>query len=168
MSRWGMSMIFPPGFTGFFGKKDESVSVCQVDSGRFKAVCFAAARELSGLVQGFVFPDVTPNFLRAKLQWDHGSQRISLLCNRQFWIVGFCKPSESCALEYVDCPELAEVLRRLSDWQILTKAELDSVVDERAIASMNATDRQVIERARRRGSFRPARTDGDLLYHYWD
>jgi hypothetical protein len=159
-------MVFPGGFTGFFGRKDAWVP--EVDSRRFKAVCFAAARELKGCVQGFVFPNVTPNFLRANLEWDHGSQRISVLCNRHHWIVGFCKPSESCELEYVDCSELAEVLGRLSDWQILTKAELDSVVDEKVLASMDAVDRREIERARCKGSLTPARTVGDVLYHYWD
>lgn len=159
-------MIFPRGFTGIFDA--ESRPVPEVDRGKFKAVCFAAARELDGRVLGFSFADVTPNFHRATVEWGHGSQRVSVLCNRHYWIIDFCEPSETFPLDYLDAPELTEVLRSLSDWQILTKAELEIVVDDSALALMDFADRRVIEMARRKSWFTPARTVGDVLFHCWD
>jgi hypothetical protein len=105
---------FPPGFTGFYNAGDQWAPP-QVDPAQFKTICYRAARELKGCVQDIDFPEIVPNFLRADLEWSHGSERVAVLCNRQYWIVGFCKPPDSCELEYIDCPVLAEILCRLTD-----------------------------------------------------
>jgi hypothetical protein len=158
-------VMFPAGFTGFLGESDSAPAV---DRSLFKTVCHAAARELRGVVVEFVFADVTPNYHRATLQWAHGAKTVSILCNRQFWIVGFRTPADAVTQEYVDCPELAEVLQNFSSWQILSRATLNAYLDDVAIQAMAPQDRQAVEKARAKGWITPAWSVGDVLFNGWD
>jgi hypothetical protein len=163
-------MIFPDGFTGFRGPKE--LPHPAIDLSIFKSVCHAAARILNGKVAGFEFADITPNFHRAGLEWGYEPSRVDVICNRGFYIVAFCRPRRGPSIvnEYVDAPDLAAALARVSDWQILSKAEVESVVDDAAVKSMSEADRWVVESARRKSWFwfGPTRTVGDLLFHWSD
>src|SRR4051794_36291309 len=113
-------MLFPKGFTGF------GSGLSEINVAEFRTVCFEAARELSGKLFNVEIANVTPNFHLATIRWGYDLQTVSILCNRRYWIVGFCQPLErnSCIIHYVDAPELTEVLKRISEWTLLTKAEL--------------------------------------------
>jgi hypothetical protein len=163
-----MPMLFPEGFTGFHQKG--TVIHPTFDPIVFKTVCFAAARQLGGRVIVMEYAKETPNFHCATLAWGHDSNQVTLLCNRLFWIVGFCKPRAPgcCANEYVDAPKFAEVIGRMCDWRILSKQDLEAVIDDTMLSAMSVFDREVIETANRKGYFTPSRTIGDVLFHYWD
>src|SRR5690242_15032731 len=111
-------MVFQRGFTGFGSDLPE------IDATAFKAICFEVARRLHGEITAFNAAEVTPNFHCATISWDHGRKTASVLCNRQYWLVGFCEAMEpnSCRLRYTDAPQLAEVLFQISDWTLLSKA----------------------------------------------
>jgi hypothetical protein len=157
-------MVFPRGFTGF------GSDLPQIDVSGFKASCFELGRRLDGDIAEFKSAELTPNFHFATIRWDHGRKTASVLCNRQYWMVGFCEAMQpnSCRLQYIDVPQLAEVLRRISDWTLISKAELESPLDAAALASMHETDRQTIDHARRKRWFSPANTVGDAVFNYWD
>ena len=159
-------MNFPAGFVGFVPPAHPTVGV-----GIFKTICYAAARELGGKVLSFEFANITPNYHCASLEWGYDAQEVRILCNRWYWIVGFAKPKKQIGdifPEYIDSAELANVLRLLSDgWVILSKAELEAVVDESALASMDEEDREWIEKGRRKGWwFGPDRTVGDFIFNH--
>lgn len=159
-------MIFPAGFTGF--RDASEAPIPSIDIADFKCVCFAVARILGGNVLAFDLANVTPNFHCATIEWGHEPKQASILCNRHYAIAGFCKPRSDCAIEYIDSVDLASALTQVCDWQVLTKEDLETVVDKAALKSMSPADRQAIETARRKGWFSPARTVGDVLFHFWD
>jgi len=157
-------MIFPRGFTGF------GPNLPEIDVSQFKAVCFELGRRLNGEITAFKAAEVTPNFHCATIRWDHRRKTASLLCNRQYWLVGFCEAMQpnSCQLQYTDAPQLAEVLRQICEWTLFSKAALESPLDEMILASMHETDRQIIQRTRRARRFSPANTIGDAVFNFWD
>jgi hypothetical protein len=161
-------MDFPDGFTGF--RRWEELPHPAIDLSVFKSVCYAAARALGGTVVSFEFAKVTPNFHGALIEWGYEPKRVSVLCNRAHYLVAFCepKPPHSCGNEYMDEPELAAAFAQVSDWRVITKTELETVVDDEMIRSMSEPDRQTVERARRKGWFGPCETVGDLIFHYFD
>jgi hypothetical protein len=161
-------MGFPDGFTGFYRLGEAPHP--SVDVRIFKSTCYAAARLLDGRVVEFSFAHVIPNFHSAIFEWGHEPHRVALLCNQAYYIVAFCKPwlPDCCLNEYVDAAELASALAQVSDWQVLSKAEVETVLDEAAIQSMSDMDRKVVDSARRKGWFGPTRTVGDFLFHYSD
>lgn len=159
-------MEFSDGFTGFFGSAQSPLP--SVDPAVFKSMCFAAARALGGHIVDFEFAGVTPNFHCATIEWGYATARVSVLCNRQCYTVGFCRPHDGYDIEYLDSPELANALGRVCDWQILSKAELETVVDESILSQMSEFDRNVIETARHKRWFGANRTVGDVMFHYWD
>jgi len=161
-------MTFPDGFAGF--RRLEELPFPSIDLGVFEAVCYAAARVLAGRVVEFELANVTPNFHSALIEWGFEPKRASVLCNRAHYIVAFCQPKlrHSCVNEYIDAPELAAAFSQVSNWKILLKAELETVVGDAAVHSMSEPDRRMIEKARRKGWFGPTRTVGDLIFHYSD
>jgi hypothetical protein len=156
----------PPGFAGFWRQSDEMPPA--IDLSVFKSICYTAARLLNGKLLQMEFANVTPNFHRALFEWGFDQKRLWLLCNRAYFLIAFRNPCTERVDEYEDSPELAEVLAKISDWRILSRAELETVVDDSALESMAEQDRRTIDRARRKNLGSPARTVGDVIFHYWD
>lgn len=159
-------MRLPPGFTGFHSVDEASAST--VDPAVLRSICYAVARILGGEISSFEVAEVTPNFHTATIVWGFGPTRVSLLCNRNVPLIALSKPRHGYELEWVDSVEFAEALGRVSDWQLLSKQQLETVVDEALLNVMDGVDRRTIETARRSRWFGPARTVGDVAFHFWD
>lgn len=160
-------MTLPPGFTGFHGPHLQTEAPF-VDLSHFKTGCHAAARALDGRVAAFREAQITPSFHQAVLEWDHGNRTVVVLCNRHHWLVALSAPLAGCVITFIDEPVLQSELQRLTGWRVLSKAELETPLTEMMLATLAPGDRYAIETARRKKWFSPARTVGDVIFHFWD
>ncbi len=161
-------MHFPRGITGYWWVGEEPVP--QIDVSEFRGLCYAVARELGGTVDDFRIAHVIPNFHSATLSWEYDAKTVDLLCNRQHWIIAFAKPrvETDWFLEFVDCPEITELIRSMWDRPVLSKAKLETPLNDDHLAEMAPTDREIIEDAQRRRWFGRRPTIGDVVFHFSD
>lgn len=80
-----------------------------MDVPTFKRVAYELARHINAMVVGIYEPDVTPNFMTAKL--DLGASEIYLLCSHAGdWALSREVILDPCTLEFEDSLAITEVL----------------------------------------------------------
>lgn len=148
----------PKGITGF-DAPDEGVPVA-----RFTAACHAAARQLAGRVHQVkaAYEQMTPNFHEAFMSLGNPPEMIRVLCNAHNPMVTFAMPPAhegDARLEFIDCPELADLLR--AEFSIITKQDASAGVAEALIEQLGDDE---LDQMR---YWKPQRI-GDVIFNYWD
>jgi len=148
----------PKGVTGF-NAPDGGVPVK-----RFKAACYAAARQVAGRVHQVrtAYEWVTPNFHEALMTVGYRLEMVRVLCNAHYPIIGFATPAAfegDAHLKFIDCPELAEALS--AEFSIITRQDACASVAEELVAQLGDAELHEI------GYWQPQRI-GDVIFNYWD
>lgn len=146
------------GVTGFDAPK-EGVPVK-----RFTEACHAAARQVGGRVHQVraAYEQVTSNFHEALMTLRHGTETVRVLCNAHHPIVAFTRPAANGAavrLEFLDCPELADVMRE--EFALMSRAEACAGVSDELVAQLGDAELQQMR------YWKPQRV-GDVVFNYWD
>lgn len=148
----------PKGITGFEAP-DEGVSV-----ERFKAACHAAARRVAGRVNEVrpAYDQVVRNFHEAFITLRDRPGVVRVLCNAHYPVVAFATVSThegDARPEFMDCPELADVLR--GEFTIITRRDACAGIADALIAQLGNDE---LDQMR---YWRPQRI-GDVIFNYWD
>ena len=148
----------PKGVTGFDAPED-GVSVK-----RFTVACHAAVRQIGGRVLQVrpAYEQVTPNFHEALMTLRGRPETVRVLCNAHYPIVAFTIPAAGegdVCLKFMDCPELADLLR--AEFAILTRQEACAGVADDLVGQLSDDELRQVR------YWRPQRI-GDVVFNYWD
>jgi hypothetical protein len=121
----------------------------------FKQIVFEIARQAGGRVADIVEPDITPNFIAARIEL--GPTRCYLLhADADHWAFTEAIEPALTPLTFTDCPALAEAMTRLFGITPLTRAELNAPFTK--LPGLSDSDIRY---------WKP-RTLGDALFNWWD
>jgi hypothetical protein len=152
------------GITGIQGRKDPPPEPPLSNLKAFRSHCHAAAREVGarlGAVQGRSEALGACNYAIARFEFSDST--IAVLLNAVHPILAFARwPAEGqVAIEFVDCPKLAEVFQTLGGYETAASEELNQPLVRKMCKHLTPTEQ------RRVRYFRPRRV-GDVIFNYWD
>jgi hypothetical protein len=152
-------MKLPPGATGFHRPRLGD----QADLKAFNAVCYHAARVITGSVSR-VTPAkdrVTPSFHAIDIT--QPQHEITVLRHIVLPFIAFARPCSDgdMTITFVDHPALADAITNLTDAQILTVEQLDTPLSRVDLSALEAFEHDQIK------YWKPY-TVGELLFNFWD
>lgn len=150
------------GITGFSHIDDRPLPICDLKS--FRNDCHDAARSVGGRVlrSGRRPDNIEANFAMAVIGLAAGP--IAILLNCHFPIIGFAIPPDnrdSSPLRFVDCEMLANVLNQTRGYEVVSRNELERVVEPCELRRLLPVE---IEQAE---YWKPQRV-GDVVFNFWD
>jgi hypothetical protein len=151
-----MAMILPPGITGF-------ASLSGTDFGQFKTACYVAARQLGGCVvscQGYE-GGVPRNFNRVTIKV--GEETVDILCNCEYPMVAASRLQDdgSTQITFMDVPGLAEAMRGVGPFRVLSAEELASPVNAETLQDLDPAEIEQVK-------YWKPRTVGEVVFNFWD
>jgi hypothetical protein len=152
------------GITGIQGPEDPTPEPPLSDLKAFRSDCYAAAREVGARLRAVQDRNEAVgacNYAIARFEFPDST--VAALLNAVHPILAFANwPADSeFALEYIDCPKLAEAFQALGGYQVATSEELNQPLVREMCNGLTATEQDHIR------YFRPRRF-GDVIFNYWD
>lgn len=91
------------------------------------------------------------------------TKQLKLLFNAYYPLVAFSVPLQECRMdiEFVDCSDLADVFRRLTDFQPMSKVELTTPVKSTDLKDLNKAELEQF-------NYWKPKTVGELVFNFWD
>ena len=147
------------GITGFRHVDDPPLPTC--DLRIFRTHCHDAARFLGGRVQpcGPRRKISVTNFAEVVIELDDCP--IAVLLNHHYPVIGFAIPPSDTGLRFMDSDALAKTLNATSDYEVLSREELERIVVPDEFQQLLPAE---IEQA---NYWRPCRL-GDVIFNFWD
>lgn len=149
-------MKLPPGATGL-----DPPPGTQTDLGAFTAVCHHAARAIGATVTGVTPAGVTPNFHTVDIA--DAQHHIAVLRHTTLPFLAFARPHPDgdVMVTFIDHPDLAAALTKLTDAQALTAEQLQTSLSQVDLTALSPHEHDQI-------NYWNPTTVGELLFNSWD
>ena len=124
-----------------------------MDTNTFKQTIHALSQQIGAQVLHIHPPEITPNFIAAALKFKQ--QTVYVLCSEnQDW--AFCQQLQPFKLQFIDMPDLAEILHNLTNIQVYNTTKLNTPFVAQSWMSKHDIN------------YWQPQTLGDALFNWWD
>jgi hypothetical protein len=150
----------PRGVTGFWMAGQAAPP--EVDRREFRGVCHTAAQLTGGKVSGYTPAGPACSFVTVSIVYPDRARVV--LCNLHWPLTAIADPTipgDQAAPVFVDDPQLAETIGRISHYRALTPTELATPLTECDLSELGDAELAHIRH------WKPE-TVGDMLFNRWD